>query len=55
MEAYKAEQLVYIDESAANEKTLERKHGWALRGYPAIDIRPFTVARSGISIIRSIK
>jgi hypothetical protein len=26
IEAYEAEQLVYVDESAANEKTLDRKY-----------------------------
>ena len=39
MEAYETEQLIYIDVSAANEKTLDRKYGWAPRGYPAIDIQ----------------
>lgn len=39
LEAYEANQLAYVDESAANEKTLDRKYGWAPRGLPAIDIQ----------------
>jgi len=39
MDAYEAEQLVYMDESTANEKILDRKYSWAPRGYPAIDIQ----------------
>ena len=29
MEVYTKDQLVFIDESAVNEKTLDRKYGWA--------------------------
>ena len=29
-----AEQLVYIDESAANERTKDRKYGWSPKGMP---------------------
>ena len=29
--------LVFMDESAANERTLDRRYGWAPRGVPAID------------------
>lgn len=36
---YKEDWLVYVDESAANERTLDRKYGWAPRGLPAIDIQ----------------
>jgi transposase len=35
MKAWKCSQLVYIDESASNEKTGERKYGWAPLGIPA--------------------
>jgi len=31
---------VFIDESAANERTLDRKFGWAPVGYPSQEIRP---------------
>ncbi len=34
---WSADMLVFVDESAANERTLDRKYGWALRGIPAID------------------
>jgi len=36
---YTPEQLVYVDESAANERTLDRKYGWAPKGLPAIDFK----------------
>jgi hypothetical protein len=36
--AYKEDWLVYVDKSAANERTLDRKYGWAPRGLLAIDI-----------------
>jgi len=36
---YTPEQLVYVDESAANERTLDRKYGWAPKGLPPIDIK----------------
>ena len=26
------DQLIYIDESAANERSLDRKYGWSLKG-----------------------
>ena len=29
------EQLIYIDESAANERSLDRKYGWSAKGTPA--------------------
>ena len=29
------EQLIYIDESAANERSLDRKYGWSTKGTPA--------------------
>src|SRR6266480_5530613 len=29
---YKANQLVFVDESAANERTKDRKYGWSLKG-----------------------
>ena len=31
---YKAEQLVFVDESASNERTAERRRGWSPRGFP---------------------
>ena len=34
-----ASQLVFIDESAVNERTMDRKTGWAPIGVPAVDIR----------------
>lgn len=35
------EQLMYIDESAFNERTLDRKFGWAQVGTPARQIESF--------------
>jgi DDE superfamily endonuclease len=35
-----AEQLVFIDETAANERTLDRKFGWSPVGLPSREIRP---------------
>jgi hypothetical protein len=35
-----AEQLVFIDESASNERTLDRKFGWSPVGLPSREIRP---------------
>jgi uncharacterized protein (DUF2384 family) len=37
--AFSEDQLVYVDESAANERTLLRKYGFAPRGLPAIDVQ----------------
>jgi len=37
---WQAEQLVFIDESAANERTMDRKFGWAPIGLPAREIHP---------------
>lgn len=34
MADYTAEQIVAVDESAANERTRDRKFGWSLRGVP---------------------
>jgi transposase len=31
---YSAEQLIFVDESGANERTADRKYGWSLRGIP---------------------
>lgn len=31
---YRADQIVAVDESAANERTKDRKYGWSLRGLP---------------------
>ena len=31
---YKANQLVFVDESAANERIKDRKWGWLLKGLP---------------------
>ena len=30
------EQLIFLDESAANERVVDRKHGWSTVGTPAI-------------------
>jgi transposase len=37
--AFTKDQLVYVDESAANERTLLRKYGFAPRGLLAIDVQ----------------
>jgi len=37
-----ASQLVFVDESASNERTGYRKYGWSPRGVPAIDYQPLT-------------
>ena len=37
--AFTKDQLVYVDKSAANERTLLRKYGFALRGLPAINVQ----------------
>jgi transposase len=34
MAEYKANQIVFLDESAANERTGDRRWGWSLRGLP---------------------
>src|SRR5213079_916623 len=34
-----AEQLVFADESAASDKTLDRKYGYAPKGLPAVVVR----------------
>lgn len=34
MMEYKAPQIVFVDESAANERTGDRKRGWSLKGLP---------------------
>ena len=31
---------MFVDESAANERTMDRKFGWAPLGLPACNIRP---------------
>jgi hypothetical protein len=36
-----AEQLLFIDESAANERTADRKYGWAPVGVTPREARPF--------------
>jgi DDE superfamily endonuclease len=38
---WKADQLVFIDESAANERTSDRKYGWAPIGKTPTESRPF--------------
>jgi len=35
LSGWKSEQLMYVDESAANEHTMDRKYGWASIGIPA--------------------
>ena len=37
--AFTKDQLVCIDKSAANKRTLLRKYGFALRGLPAINVQ----------------
>jgi hypothetical protein len=37
---WRADQLVFVDESAANERTLDRKYGWAPINTQSIEIRP---------------
>jgi len=37
---WNAEQLVFIDESAANERNMDRKFGWAPKGVPCYETRP---------------
>jgi hypothetical protein len=41
MDDMTAEQLVFLDESAANEFTKDRKTGWSLKGCPAVKERDF--------------
>jgi len=36
MAVFEADHLVFVDESAANERSAERKWGWSPRGLPAI-------------------
>jgi transposase len=38
---WEANQLVFIDESAANERTSDRKYGWAPIGVTPVEYRPF--------------
>ena len=38
---WNAEQLIFIDESAANECTADRKYGWAPVGVTPHEARPF--------------
>ena len=37
--AFTKDQLVYMDESTVNKRTLLRKYSFTLRGLPAIDIQ----------------
>ena len=37
LEAYTKDQLVYINKSVINKRTLFRKYGYAPRGFPIID------------------
>ena len=37
---WQADQLVFVDESAANERTMDRKFGWAPVGASSVEIRP---------------
>jgi hypothetical protein len=41
MAKWTAEQLIFIDESAANERTADRKYGWAPVGVTPREARPF--------------
>jgi DDE superfamily endonuclease len=38
---WKADQLIFIDESAANERTSDRKYGWTPIGITPMESRPF--------------
>ena len=38
---WNTEQLIFIDESAANERTADRKYGWAPVGVTPREARPF--------------
>ena len=38
---WNAEQLIFIDKSAANERTADRKYGWAPVGVTPREARPF--------------
>jgi hypothetical protein len=40
--SYDANQLIFVDESAANERTGDRKYGWAPIGVTPLEHRPFT-------------
>jgi transposase len=37
---WRSNQLIFIDESAANERTGDRKYGWSPRGVECVSIRP---------------
>ena len=37
---WQAAQLIFVDESAANERTMDRKFGWGLKGQKARETRP---------------
>ena len=39
--SYDANQLIFVDESAANERTADRKYGWAPIGVTPSEFRPF--------------
>ena len=39
--SWNADQLIFIDESATNEHTSDRKYGWALVGVTPHEARPF--------------
>jgi transposase len=39
IQSLQVDQLVYCDESACNERTLDRKYGWAPAGMPAYNIQ----------------
>ena len=34
------EQMIFVDESAANERTMDRKFGWSPIDTPAIHVQP---------------
>lgn len=42
---WRAEQMVFLDESAVNERTLDRKYGWAPVGLEASVTSPFHRSR----------
>jgi hypothetical protein len=40
LSGWEAAQLVFLDESAANERTMDRKYGWSPIGTPCTISRP---------------
>jgi hypothetical protein len=49
LKEWNARQLIFVDESAANERTQDRKYGWAPIGKAPIEERPQSVLNVGLS------